>query len=118
DNGAGNKESEKFVDIYGLDNGSVEGRPTRLEDALAAVGYVPDDVDIVIDTHLHFDHAGGNTYRDGDGVVRPAFPRARYYVQAGEWAWAHRRNERIQASYLRHNFDPIEAAGLLERVEG
>ena len=118
DNGAGNKESEKFIDIYGLENASAEGRPTRLEDALAAVGYSPDDVDVMIDTHLHFDHAGGNTYRDEDGAIRASFPRARYYAQAGEWAWAHQRNERIQASYLRHNFDPIEAEGLMERVAG
>lgn len=115
DTGAGNKEDEKFVDIYGIQNA---GSPTRLEDALRDAGFSPEDVDIVIDTHLHFDHAGGNTWRDADGQVRPAFPRATYHVQRGEWEYAHWQNERIQASYLSHNFDPIEAAGRFEWVEG
>jgi glyoxylase-like metal-dependent hydrolase (beta-lactamase superfamily II) len=121
DTGAGNKESEKFIDIYGLDNAPADaasGRPTRLEDALAAAGFAPDDVDIVIDTHLHFDHAGGNTFRDAGGVVRPAFPRARTIVQRGEWDFAHRRNERTQASYVPANFEPLMEAGALTLVEG
>ena len=103
DNGAGNKEDAKFVDIYGIENA---GTPTRLEDAIRDAGFSPDDVDYVIDTHLHFDHAGGNTFRDGEGRVRISFPRARYVVQRGEWEWAHLRNERIRASYLPDNFDP------------
>ncbi|HEX7120031.1 MAG TPA: MBL fold metallo-hydrolase [Longimicrobiales bacterium] len=115
DNGAGNKEDAKFVDIYGLENA---GSPTRLEDAIRDAGFSPDDVDLVIDTHLHFDHAGGNTFRDGEGRVRPSFPRARYVVQRGEWEYAHLRNERIRASYLPDNFDPVEAAGLFDFVEG
>lgn len=115
DNGSGNKEDEKFVGIYGIENA---GSPTRLEDAIRDAGFSPDDVDYVIDTHLHFDHAGGNTYRDEEGQVRIAFPKARYVVQRGEWEWAHVRNERIRASYLPHNFDPVEAAGLFDFVEG
>lgn len=115
DNGAGNKDGEKFRDIYGLENA---GSPTRLEDALRAAGFQPDDVTHMIDTHLHFDHAGGNTFRDEDGQVRLSFPRARYYVQRGEFEYAHWRNERTQASYLRDNFDPVHDAGLLELVEG
>jgi glyoxylase-like metal-dependent hydrolase (beta-lactamase superfamily II) len=120
DNGAGNKEDARFVDIYGIDNAPERsgGGPTRLEDALAAAGYTSDDVDIVIDTHLHFDHAGGNTFRAEDGEVRLSFPRARYVVQRGEWEWAHIRNERIQASYLPHNFDPVERAGRFDFVSG
>jgi len=100
DNGVGNKEDEKFRGIYGIEN---EGTPTRLEDAIRDAGFSPDDVDIVIDTHLHFDHAGGNTFRDDEGEVRLAFPRARYIVRRGEWEYAHSRNERIRASYLPHN---------------
>lgn len=115
DNGAGNKDGEKFRDIYGLENA---GSPTRLEDALRTAGFQPDDVTHMIDTHLHFDHAGGNTFRDEDGQVRLSFPRARYYVQRGEFEYAHWRNERTQASYLRDNFDPVHDAGLLELVEG
>jgi glyoxylase-like metal-dependent hydrolase (beta-lactamase superfamily II) len=115
DNGVGNKEDEKFKDIYGIQN---DGAPTQLEDAIRATGYSPDDVDIVIDTHLHFDHAGGNTMRDAEGKIVISFPRAQYIVQQGEFEWAHRRNERIQASYLPHNFDPVHDAGRFRFVEG
>jgi glyoxylase-like metal-dependent hydrolase (beta-lactamase superfamily II) len=120
DTGAGNKEPAKFRDMYGLENSPSPGAagPTRLEEALAAAGYAPDDVDVVIDTHLHFDHAGGNTLADEEGAVRLAFPRATYVVQRGEFEYAHLRNERIQASYLPHNFDPVEAAGRFRFVTG
>src|SRR5690606_22541780 len=107
--------SEKFHDIYGIAN---EGSPTRLEDAIRDAGFSPDDVEVVIDTHLHFDHAGGNTYRDASGEIRLSFPRARYVVQRGEWEFAHSRNERIRASYLPDNFDPVERAGRFDFVEG
>jgi glyoxylase-like metal-dependent hydrolase (beta-lactamase superfamily II) len=115
DNGVGNKEDERFRDIYGVENA---GAPTRLEDGLRAAGFEPDDVDIMIDTHLHFDHAGGNTFRDEDGQIQLSFPRARYLVQKGEWDFAHLRNERIQASYLPHNFDPVSAARKFEFLDG
>ncbi len=119
DNGVGNKEDLKFHEIYGIENA---GAPSRLEDALRTAGFQSADVDVMIDTHLHFDHAGGNTYREaddhGNGPVRLAFPRARYYVQHGEWEFAHRQNERIRASYLPHNFDPVFAANRFELVHG
>jgi glyoxylase-like metal-dependent hydrolase (beta-lactamase superfamily II) len=120
DNGAGNKEAAKFIDIFGIDNVAADPalHATRLEEALAAAGFAPGDVDVVIDTHLHFDHAGGNTRVNADGVVELAFPRARYITQRGEFEWAHVRNERIQASYLPHNFDPVMAAGRLDLVDG
>ena len=120
DNGAGNKESDKFVDIYGLDNQSSDATryATRLEEALAQLGFTPDDVDVMIDTHLHFDHAGGNTRRNDAGEIVLSFPRARYVVQRGEWEWAHIRNERIQASYLPHNMDPVHAEGRFDLLEG
>jgi glyoxylase-like metal-dependent hydrolase (beta-lactamase superfamily II) len=107
DTGIGNKEDAKFRDIYGVENAAAEGR-TRLEGALRALGHAPEDVRWVINTHLHFDHAGGNTYVDAGDPVRVSFPRATYVVQRGELEFAHRRNERIQASYLPHNFDPIQ----------
>ena len=120
DNGAGNKENEKFIDIYGLDNAASDADrfPTRVEEALAHVGFRADDVDIVIDTHLHFDHAGGNTRRAEDGSVELSFARARYIVQSGELQWSRIRNERIQASYPRHNIEPVVAAGRMDLVEG
>jgi len=117
--GLGNKEGDKFVDIYGVENAASDARyPDRLQEAIAAAGFSADDISVVIDTHLHFDHAGGNTYRDAEGQVRLSFPNARYHVQRGEWEWAHRSNERTSASYLPHNFDPVMEAGRLELVEG
>ncbi len=114
DTGAGNKDDRKFREIYGIENA---GSPTRLEDAIRHAGFDPADVDVVLNTHLHFDHAGGDTVSEG-GVIRPAFPAARHVVQKGEWEFAHRQNERIRASYLYDNFDPIHEAGLFEFVEG
>jgi glyoxylase-like metal-dependent hydrolase (beta-lactamase superfamily II) len=118
--GLGNKEDDKFLGIYGVENRAATGSdaPDRLHEAIRDAGFTADDVTVVVDTHLHFDHAGGNTYRDGEGQVRLAFPRARYVVQRGEWEWAHSANERTQASYLPHNFEPVEAAGAWHFVEG
>lgn len=115
DTGVGNKEDEKFIEIYGIENA---GSPTRLEDAIRHAGHDPADVDMVVNTHLHFDHAGGNTVLGEDGVIRPAFPQARYYVQRGEWEFAHLDNERIRASYEAHNFDPVDEASLWTFLEG
>ncbi len=117
--GLGNKENEKFLDIYGVDNASSDPRyPDRLQQLIADAGFSHLDVGIVIDTHLHFDHAGGNTYRDAEGQVRVSFPNARYHVQRGEWEWAHRNNERTSASYLPDNYDPVMAAGQFDLVDG
>src|SRR5687767_7246672 len=86
DTGAGNKETEKFHDIFGLENAGANGR-TALEDGIRAAGYEPESVTLVIDTHLHFDHAGGNTYIDPgtdgneDAAVAVTFPNAEYVVQ-------------------------------------
>jgi glyoxylase-like metal-dependent hydrolase (beta-lactamase superfamily II) len=115
--GAGNKENAKFHDIYGVENAGAEGR-TALEDGLRVAGFAPADVAIVIDTHLHFDHAGGNTYRDRDGAIRLAFPRARYVVQAGEYHYATHTNERTAGSYFPHNFVPVYEAGAFDFVDG
>ncbi|KPK81571.1 MAG: hypothetical protein AMS25_05795 [Gemmatimonas sp. SM23_52] len=115
DTGAGNKEDAKFRDIYGLEN---DGDPTALEDAIRDAGFQPSDVTVVINTHLHFDHAGGDTVRLPDGNVVPAFPGVRHVVQQGEWEFAHLQNERVRASYLLHNLDPLRTAGLLDLVDG
>lgn len=118
--GLGNKEDAKFRDIYGVDNAASpgSGAPDRLQEAVRLAGFSPEDVGVVVNTHLHFDHAGGNTFRDAEGAVRLSFPNARYHVQRGEWDWAHRANERTQASYLPDNFVPVMRAGRLELVEG
>jgi len=117
DCGAGNKENARFIDIYGVENAGAGGR-TALEDALAQLGHSPSDIAIVIDSHLHFDHGGGNTYRNEGGEILPTFPNARYFMQRGELDYASHTNERTAASYFPHNFAPVVAAGLAELVEG
>ncbi|MBA3344708.1 MAG: MBL fold metallo-hydrolase [Gemmatimonadales bacterium] len=123
DTALGNKEEPKFLDIYGVENSGLEGA-TQLEDALATAGFLPGDVRWVINTHLHFDHAGGNTTMDPEleddprRHVRPTFPNATYLVQRGELEFARRANERTRASYLPHNFEPIAAAERWRLLEG
>ncbi|MBA2627683.1 MAG: MBL fold metallo-hydrolase [Gemmatimonadales bacterium] len=122
DTALGNKEDAKFEGIYGIENAGLEGA-TQLEDALGAVGYVPRDVRWVINTHLHFDHAGGNTTLDpeleGDARrhVRPTFPNATYVVQSRELEFARDTNERTRASYIPHNFEPVAAANRWRLLE-
>ncbi len=115
DTGAGNKEDDKFHQIYGLENAGANKR-TSLEDGLAQAGVKPDDVSIVINTHLHFDHAGGNTFIDESGAVKPTFPNARYIVKGGEYDYATHTNERTAASYFERNYVPLENSKQLELV--
>jgi len=117
DTGAGNKESDKFYEIYGVENVGSPG-PTLLEDGLRQLGFRPDQIVMVIDSHLHFDHAGGNTTKHEGGKIRPTFPKARYVVQRREYEWATHTNERTAASYFAHNFVPIHEAGLFDFVDG
>ena len=84
---------------------------------LARLGVQPNDVDIVINTHLHNDHCGWNT-RHAQGALRPTFPRARYYAQRGEWEAASHPNERTRAAYLADNLTPVAEAGQLELIDG
>jgi glyoxylase-like metal-dependent hydrolase (beta-lactamase superfamily II) len=118
DTGIGNKESDKFRDIYGVSNAASDEGPTRLEEGIRSAGFDPSDVDIVINTHLHFDHAGGNTVLSDGGEIVPAFPGARHVVQEEELRFAHRDNPRIRASYMPKNFVPVEQAGLWSTVRG
>ena len=115
DTGVGNKEDARFLDIYGVEN---QGDPTRLEDAVRAAGFQPGDIDLVVLTHLHFDHAGGATRRRTDGSVEPSFPGVPHVVQRGELAFSALRNERVRASYLALNVEPITDAGLWQLVDG
>jgi len=117
DTGSGNKETTKFHGIYGIENEGADGR-TALEDGIRAAGFTPDDVTLVINTHLHFDHAGGNTFRNPDGRVAASFPKARYTVQRGEMDWATHTNERTAASYFTPNWQTIVDAGRLTLTEG
>jgi len=123
DTALGNKEEARFLDIYGVENQGLEGA-TQLEDALASVGFLPNDIRWVINTHLHFDHAGGNTTMDPDleddprRHVRPTFPNATYVVQRGELEFARHTNERTRASYLPHNFEPIAGANRWRLLDG
>ncbi len=111
DVGLGDKSDAKFRDIF-----RVEDEP-RLVDSLAAAGFGPGDVTDVVLTHLHFDHAGGSTVRTPEGLA-PWLPHARWHVQRRNWENAHAPNPRERASYLLENFDPLEAAGVLEFTQG
>jgi len=111
DNGAGTKWNPKQRDIYGFTVPSAE-------EMLRPAGLTPADIDVVLDSHLHFDHAGGNTERDPEGRVVPSFPNARYVVQEGEIEFARSDNERIRASYVRDDFEPVAAAGMFDFVSG
>jgi glyoxylase-like metal-dependent hydrolase (beta-lactamase superfamily II) len=108
DAGCGDKMDAKSADIYGLDRG------VDLTASLQHAGVRAEDIDLVLASHLHFDHAGGFTTRDPDGIVRPRFPNARYVVNRGEWEDATHPHERNRASYLPENFVPLEAAGVVD----
>ena len=119
DTGIGNKGNEKFLSIYGVENRGTKG-PTQLEDALAEAGFAPADVKYVINTHLHFDHAGGNTFLEHPTASEPrlSFPSATYIVQQGELQAARNPSLRSAASYLEDNFEPIAEADAWRLVEG
>lgn len=107
--GIGNKLSERMIRFY--------GQPAELLDNMSAGGISPDDIDIVINTHLHFDHCGWNTIRTNDRIV-PTFPKAKYYVQEGEWQHACRQFERDRISYITDNYDPLINTGQMELLRG
>ena len=106
--GAGNKLPEKMIKIY--------GQPAKLLDSLSDAGLAPDDIDIVINSHLHFDHCGWNTVRR-NGAIVATFSKAKYYVQEGEWKHAH-ENQRDGVSYLTENYDPLVETGQMHLLRG
>jgi len=109
--GIGNKLSEKMLRIY--------GQPARLLENLRAAGIAPEDIDIVINTHLHFDHCGWNTVRkDKDGKIAPTFPRAKYYAPEGEWQYARHPSERDAISFISENYDPLVESGQMTLLKG
>lgn len=112
DTGLGSKEDDKFQRMF-----AVERTPTLL-DSLKRLGLGREDIHVVINTHLHFDHAGGNTMKEEDGTIVPTFPNARYFIQHGEFEDAARANERTKASYRRDNFTPIAHVNQWEFLHG
>jgi len=111
DTGAGDKWNEKSRGIYRLGS-------RRPEEYLGEVGLDPTAIDRVVCTHLHFDHAGGNTAFAADGRLVAVFPNAEYVVQRGELEMARWDNERIRASYVPENFEPLARDGRLRIVDG
>jgi glyoxylase-like metal-dependent hydrolase (beta-lactamase superfamily II) len=113
DTGLGTKMSEKQRQIFRLT------RPRgSVVDALARLGLQPEDIDLVIDTHLHNDHCGGNTCYAPDGTLRATFPNAEYVVQRREYEDAMRPNERTRATYLFENYQPLYESGQLRLLDG
>lgn len=108
--GMGNKLSERMVKFY--------GQPAKLLDNLSAAGIAPEDIDIVINSHLHFDHCGWNTVRDKNGKIVPTFPRAKYYAPEGEWQYARKPSERDSISFISDNYDPLVASGQMTLLKG
>ena len=111
DTGLGPKEDAKFQRMF-----AVERTPTILQ-SLKRLGLRPDDIHLVINTHLHFDHAGGNTMQENGSVV-PTFPNAKYFIQHGEFEDAAHANERTKASYRQDNFTPIAQIDQWEFLHG
>ena len=111
DAGCGDKMDAKSTDIYGLE------RAYHLDHALAEAGLSAEDIDIVVASHLHFDHVGGFTARAADGRIVPRFPRARYIAHRQEWEDATHPHERNRASYLAENFVPLHDSGVLSLVD-
>ena len=107
--GIGNKLPERLIKIF--------GQPAKLLDNLAAVGFAPEDIDIVINSHLHFDHCGWNTTQKGNGIV-PTFPNAKYYAPEGEWQHGRLQTERDAISYMSDNYDPLIKTGQMQLLQG
>jgi glyoxylase-like metal-dependent hydrolase (beta-lactamase superfamily II) len=108
--GMGNKLSERMIKFY--------GQPAKLLENLAAANVAPEDINIVINSHLHFDHCGWNTVRDKNGKVVPTFPRAKYYAPEGEWQYARKPSERDAISYISENYDPLVESGQMTLLKG
>jgi glyoxylase-like metal-dependent hydrolase (beta-lactamase superfamily II) len=112
DTGMGGHLKRKLYEYYAVD------QDPGLILSLQEKGVTPGDIDFVINTHLHFDHCGGNTFEDESGHIVASFPNARYIVQKGEWEYANDPCERDRSSYAKNTFLPIKDSGLLELVEG
>lgn len=112
DTGIGAKYDPRGLDIYDIE------LPRGLLSELARLEVSPDSINVVVNTHLHFDHVGGNTYRDLDGVVRPTFANAKYFMQKGEYEDALNPTPRTHASYNPEDIVPLQESGQINLVEG
>ncbi len=110
DTGCGFNNTEKEIEIYGIEH------ETDILRELQRIDVPPEKIDFVINTHFHFDHCGGNTRWEGDELV-PNFPNATYLVSRKEYEDANHPNERTVATYFPHNWKPLEQRGLLHFVE-
>jgi len=107
--GIGNKLAEKTKSFFLPQE--------KLLDSLHQAGVAPEDIDVVINSHLHFDHCGWNTvYRNGVAVA--TFPKAKYYAPKGEWEHGSRQLERDRVSYISDNYDPLIRSGQMTLLEG
>ena len=114
--GCGDKPDERMRERMSL---APDAAP--LTEVIAQHGFDPESIDIVINSHLHWDHCGGNTILDGatrGAGARPAFPRARYFASRGEWEHAHERLSRDGVSYNDLNYDPLVDSGQMTLVDG
>ena len=109
--GLGAKMSPRQEEVFGL------SRDTNLLKGLAALGVQPEDITIVINTHLHLDHCGWNTM-EKDGRLVPTFPNAEYWIQRSEWEAAAHPNERTRGVYRADDFAPLQEYGLVRLVDG
>ena len=112
DTGVGPHVDRRYVDFYSFE------RDPGLFGALADLRLGPADIDIVVNSHLHFDHCGGNTLRTAEGRWVPAFPKARYVVQRGEWEQALHPVERDKPSYLPARLKPLGESKTLSLLDG
>jgi len=112
DTGMGPDIGRRYTDFYSFDR-----RPGLIA-ALAALGLGPENIDVVVNSHLHFDHCGGNTAKKADGTWAAAFPRARYIVQRGEWEQALHPVERDRPSYMPARLKPLADTGRLVLLDG
>ena len=110
DTGCGFNYTEKEFEIYRIEH------ETDILQELEKIDVSPEKVDFVINTHYHFDHCGGNTRREGEELV-PSFPNATYLVSRQEYEDANHPNERTVATYMPHNWKPLEDRGLLQKVD-
>ena len=111
DAGVGDKMDAKNAGIYAID------RREDLDATMARAGIAASGIDVVLASHLHFDHAGGFTRRDEAGGVRPRFPNARYVIRRGEWEDATHPHERNRASYLPSDFVPLAETGVVDFID-
>jgi glyoxylase-like metal-dependent hydrolase (beta-lactamase superfamily II) len=112
DTGVGPDIGRRYTDFYAFDR-----RPGLFE-SLAELGLAPEAIDVVVNSHLHFDHCGGDTLRTPEGTWVPAFPRARYVVQRGEWEQAVNPVGRDKPSYLPARLRPLADSGRLSLLDG